>query len=166
MATQQQQPPSPLRIFETFNAYQRTAALRAGIDLDVFTAIGEGLDDPARIAKRCQASERGIRILCDYLTIMGLLEKQGGRYALASDSAAFLDRRSPACIASAGSFLTSTTLRSGYDDLAGAVRKGGTVMSEEGTMEPDHPIWVDFARSMAPMMAPLSQFIAEVVGMG
>src|SRR5258708_4799147 len=32
--------PSPERIFETLSAFQETAALRAAIELDVFTAIG------------------------------------------------------------------------------------------------------------------------------
>ena len=159
----QQQAPSPLLIFSTFNAYQRTAALRAAVELDMFTAIGEGNQAPAGIAKRCQASERGIRILCDYLVIIGLLDKNDGRYALTPDSAMFLDRRSPACIAAASTFLSSPTLTSGFNDLASAVRKGGTIVSAEGTMEPDHPVWVEFARSMAPMMVMPSRFIANLV---
>ncbi len=130
--TAPQQSPSPLRIFATFNAYQQTAALRAACELDLFTTIGEGNTDPGALAKRCGASERGIRILCDYLTIIDLLEKQNGRYALAADSAAFLDRRSPASFASAASFLTSSTLTSGYADLAAAVRKGGVAVTDEG----------------------------------
>jgi ubiquinone/menaquinone biosynthesis C-methylase UbiE len=162
MATQQQAP-SPRLIFSTFNAYQRTAALRAGVELDVFTAIGEGNQVPGEIAKRCEASERGIRILCDFLVISGLLDKHDGRYVLTPDSAMFLDRRSPACIAAASAFLTSPMLTSGFDDLASVVRKGGTIVSAKGTMEPDHPVWVDFARSMAPMMVMPSRFIAGLV---
>jgi hypothetical protein len=34
-------PPSPNRFFETMLAYQRTAALKAAIELDLFTAIGQ-----------------------------------------------------------------------------------------------------------------------------
>jgi len=33
-------PPSPQLFFETINAFQRTAALKAGINLGLFTAIG------------------------------------------------------------------------------------------------------------------------------
>ena len=73
---------NPELIFDTLNAYQKTAALRAAIELDVFTAIGEGADTVAALAKRCQATERGIRILCDYLTIIGFLTKHGQQYAL------------------------------------------------------------------------------------
>ena len=40
--TPQHRQPTPERIFDTLNAYQRTAALRGAIDLDLFTAIDEG----------------------------------------------------------------------------------------------------------------------------
>ena len=70
--------PSPALVFDTLFAYQRTAALRAAIELDLFRAIGEGPGDVASLARRCAASERGVRILCDYLTVIGLLNKTGG----------------------------------------------------------------------------------------
>src|SRR5579863_2625113 len=91
---------NPQLVYHTLNAYQNTAALRAGIDLDIFTAIGEGDDTVAALASRCRATERGIRILCDYLVIIGFLAKQEQRYGLSPESAAFLDRRSPTSMAS------------------------------------------------------------------
>jgi hypothetical protein len=38
--------------------------------VEVFTAIGDGNQTADAIARRCQASERGIRILCDSLVVM------------------------------------------------------------------------------------------------
>src|SRR5262245_26858472 len=64
-------PPSPQLYFETINAYQKTAALKAAIDLGLFTAIGTTPSTAAEIAARCQSPERGLRILGDYLTILG-----------------------------------------------------------------------------------------------
>ena len=90
------QQPSPERFFEVMNAYQQTAALKAAIELDLFTAIGEGAETAPALAQRCRASERGTRILCDYLVAIGFLSKDGSRYSLTADSAMFLDRRSPA----------------------------------------------------------------------
>jgi hypothetical protein len=81
--------PDPNRVYEAPNAYQQTGALKAAIELDVFTAIGEGGDSAAALANHCQATERGIRILCDYLTIFGFLTKEASRYSLTSDSATF-----------------------------------------------------------------------------
>jgi len=74
--------PNPELILDTLNAYQRTAALRAAIELDIFTAIGEGVATVEALAQRCRATGRGIRILCDYVTICGFLTKRDGRYAL------------------------------------------------------------------------------------
>jgi ubiquinone/menaquinone biosynthesis C-methylase UbiE len=146
------------------NAYQRTAALKGAIALDVFTAIGEGIHTASAIAARCRTSERGMRILCDYLVIIGFLAKQGGDYRLTPDSAMFLDRRSPAYLGTAERFLASSTLVDAYKDVAAIVRKGGEVISAHGTMDPEHPVWVEFARSMAPMMAMPAEAIAQLVG--
>src|SRR5262245_40562635 len=87
-------------ILDLFTANYRTAAIKTGIELDIFTAIGSGADVTRDLAARCGAAERGIRILCDYLTSIGLLTKQGERYGLGPDAAAFLDKRSLAYIGS------------------------------------------------------------------
>jgi hypothetical protein len=58
MSTSAAQQPSPQLFFQTINAHQRTEALKAAIELEVFTAIGEGNTTAAEIAKRCQARKR------------------------------------------------------------------------------------------------------------
>src|SRR3712207_616546 len=151
------QQPSPELFFQTVNSYQRTAAVKAAIELDIFTAIGEGDATPGEIAASRRLSERGARILCDFLVIMGMLTKDGGRYALTEDSAFFLDRRSPAYVGGAVEFMLAPTLVSNFDDLAAAVRRGGTANDEGGTVSHDNPIWETFARAMAPMAAVPSQ---------
>src|SRR5258707_3536602 len=100
-----QPPPSPVRFFETITGYQRTAALKAAVELALFTAIGAGNRSVPTIAERCSASERGVRILCDYLVVAGFLTKSGAEYGLTADSATFLDRKSPAYIGGAAAFL-------------------------------------------------------------
>ena len=159
-----QQQPSPEHFFDTANAYQRSAALKAAVELDIFTAVAEGNTDAPSIAAACGASERGARILCDYLVVIGFLTKEGGRYGLTQDSAFFLDRRSPAYMGSALDFLLSPTLMAGFEDLATAVRKGGSQSPGGGTVAPENPVWVKFARAMAPMMMPAAQEIARLVG--
>ena len=77
--------PTPERIFNTLNAYQQTAALKTAIELDIFTAIGDGTNQASTLAKQARASERGVRILCDYLTIQGFLTKQADSYALTQE---------------------------------------------------------------------------------
>jgi ubiquinone/menaquinone biosynthesis C-methylase UbiE len=163
MSTSAAQQPSPQLFFQTMNAHQRTEALKAGIELEAFTAIGEGNTTAAQIAKRCGTSEKGMRILCDFLTIMEMLTKQGNQYALTLDSATFLDKRSPAYLGGAVEFLCSPMLTEGSKHIAEAVRKGGTVMEGEGTIGPENPVWVNFARGMAPMMALPAQLMAKLV---
>ena len=158
------EPPSPVLFFDTLTAYaQNTAALKAALELKLFTAIGESRATSAELAAKCGAAERGIRILSDYLTILGFLEKNDDRYSLTRDSATFLDQKSPAYAGGAAAFLLSPTIRGAFDELAAAVRKGGTAQSEEGTMAPEHPVWVDFARGMAPMMTPPAQLLAGLL---
>ena len=145
------------------NAHQRTEALKTAIELEVFTAIGEGNTTTADLAKRCNASEKGIRVLCDFLTIMEMLTKQNGQYGLTLDSSVFLDKRSPAYIGGTVEFLGSPVLAGSAKFMTDAVRKGGTAMPDEGTVTPDNPVWVTFARAMAPMMSLPSQLIPNLV---
>jgi len=163
MSTPASQQPSPQLFFQTMNAHQRTEALKAGIELEVFTAIGEGNTTVPEIAKRCQASEKGIRVLCDYLTIMEMLTKQGGRYGLTLDSSVFLDKRSPAYLGGAVEFLSDPKITGGSKYMTEAVRKGGTALPDDGTIGPDNPVWVTFARAMAALMDLPSQLMAKLV---
>src|SRR3984957_1084929 len=68
---------TPERFFSAVNSYQLTEAIKSAIELEIFTAITEGNTTSETISKRCQATERGVRILCDFLTIHGFLTKQG-----------------------------------------------------------------------------------------
>ncbi|HUI83488.1 MAG TPA: methyltransferase [Candidatus Binatia bacterium] len=147
-------------------AFQRTFALKAAIELDIFRAVGDGPGDLASIARHAHASERGTRILCDYLVVAGLLEKIDGHYRHTPASAAFLDPASPNCIASIVRFLTLPELRQSYEHLADVVRTGRTVLPGQGSVEPENPIWVEFAQSMAPMMAPLAGPLGNIVLQG
>jgi SAM-dependent methyltransferase len=161
--TAQMTQPNPALFFETITAYQRSDAMRAAIELDLFTVIGEGNRTAAQIAAHCGASERGTRILCDYITMMGFLTKEGSSYALTQDSAVFLDRRSPAYMGGAIEFIASDQIKEGFKHLTEAVREGGTAVPDNGTLAPDHPVWIKFARAMAPMMRPVAQGIAQMI---
>jgi len=158
----QAQAPSPGVVFDTLQAYQRSVALKAGIDLDLFTAIAEGNQTLSAIATRIQASEKGTRVLCDYLCMMGFLVKQGADYTLTADSAAFLNRRSPAYLGSMANFLMSPHIAEMFEDITGVIRHGGALPSDNGALEPEHPMWVEFARSMAPMMQMPAELIARM----
>ncbi|MBA4189196.1 MAG: methyltransferase type 12 [Planctomycetaceae bacterium] len=156
--------PSPALLFDTLNAFQRTEALRAAIELDLFTLLAAGVSTPEQLASACKASPRGVRILADYLTILGFLRKQGDQYALTQDSAVFLNRQSPAYVGGVLEFMLTPQLRECFENLTAAVRKGGTATSAEGTVSHDNPIWVAFARAMGPMMQLPAKLLVNLVG--
>jgi ubiquinone/menaquinone biosynthesis C-methylase UbiE len=156
-------PPNPALLFDAINAFHKSAALRAAIELDLFTAVADGIATSIGLAAKCGAAERGVRILCDYLVLQGFLTKSGEAYGLAPISAAFLSKRSPAYMGSIVQFLHSPMLMGGFTDLAGAVRKGGTTIPQEGSLAPEHPAWVDFARAMAPLMAGPAEAMAKMI---
>jgi 2-polyprenyl-3-methyl-5-hydroxy-6-metoxy-1,4-benzoquinol methylase len=149
-------PLNPGLVFEMVQAHERSAALKAAIELDIFRAVGQGPGDVASIARHASASERGIRILCDFLVINEVLAKDGDRYVHTPTSAAFLDPASPACMASVAHFLGNPQIHAVYDNLADVVRAGRTPLAGQGTVEPENPVWVSFAENMAPMMGPMA----------
>lgn len=154
---------NPTMVLDMAQAVQKTAALRAAIDLDLFRAVGHGLGDVASIARHTKASERGIRILCDFLVINGVLAKDGEGYKHTPSSAAFLDPASPRCIASVAHFMTNSMLIDGLTRLSDVVRAGRTQLPGEGSVEPENPIWVEFAENMAPMMGPMAGPLSAVL---
>ena len=154
---------TPERIFNALNAHEQTAALLTAIELDIFTAIGAGANTAGAIAAKTGTAEKGARVLCDFMTIHGFLTKDQGKYALTQESAFFLDRKSPACVASMAGFLGSKQTRTRFDSLTEAVRKGGSVWSEGDNTKPNDEFWVAFARSMAGLAVPSSQFIAALL---
>jgi SAM-dependent methyltransferase len=153
---------TPEVVFDMLFAYQRTAALRAAIEIDLFRAIGEGPGDVESIARGCHASERGVRILCDFLAVHGVLNKAGGRYTHTPMSALFLDPQSPACMASTARFLGNPMVIEPFNRLTEIVRTGHTVLPGQGSVEPNNPAWVEFARNMAPMMGPMARPLAAI----
>jgi len=155
-------PPDPGIVFESINAYQRSAALKATVEVDVFSAVGAGDRTVESIPKATNASPRGVRILCDYMTLSGFLLKDADRYSLSIEAATFLDRNSPAYFGSAAYFMLNPDLIAGFQDLSAVVRAGTTTLPEQGTVTPDNPLWVDFARQMAPMVHPSAHEIAEL----
>jgi hypothetical protein len=59
---------SPDLFMDAVLAYQQTAAIKAALDLDLFSEIGKGNQTAESLARTTGAAVRGIRILCDYLT--------------------------------------------------------------------------------------------------
>jgi len=136
-------------VYDISLSYQKTAALSAAIKLDLFTTIGKRCLSVEQIAEVTGSSLRGVRILCDFLCVIGLLEKNTNLYNLAVDAKRFLDRSSPHCLADLIDFLAAPEIVSlVMNDPPAYVIRGGT--SGLSNLSPDNPVWVRFAQAMVP----------------
>jgi ubiquinone/menaquinone biosynthesis C-methylase UbiE len=153
---------SPVAFVEAALGYQKTAAIKAAVDLDLFTIIGLGADTVDELAATTKSAPRGLRILCDYLTVHGFLEKSGDRYVPTASSRTFLDRRSPAYMGTIVDFHAAREMVSLFlDDPVSYVRNGGSVGL--GSIAPDHSVWTKFAEAMTPVMRPVAEALARQI---
>src|SRR5215467_6239385 len=90
------QPVTPQRILSTLQAYRDAAALHTAIELELFTRIAHGTDTAASLAEEIGIPVRGVRLLCEYLVSVGLLDKQDETLKLTDDVRLYLDKKSPA----------------------------------------------------------------------
>jgi hypothetical protein len=65
---------SPELFVDGVLAYQKTAALKSAVELDLFSALQAESGKLGPTAAHVGPAERGVRILCDYLTVQGFLE--------------------------------------------------------------------------------------------
>ncbi len=156
----------PQQIWQVLTGFQNSAAFKAGVELELFTKIAEGNKTPAALAAACDAAERGVRILADSLTVIGLVNKSDGEYSLTDVSSAFLDKHSPMYLGCVVDFIMSPQLKHGFDDLTAAVRRGGAAFADSASLDPESDMWVTFAEAMMPMMMPAAQMIAGHVRFG
>ena len=152
----------PHPVFDTAFGYLRTAAITAAVKLDIFTLIGAGSSTVEALAAKCAASARGLRILCDYLTTIGLLQKRDFEYSLVPAAKRYLDRSSPFALTSGIDFLAAPEMVAmALDDPVAYVCRGG---SEGPTVvAPDSAVWVRFARAMAPFAIQAAKRLAAYV---
>jgi hypothetical protein len=153
---------SPDLFMDTVLAYQQTAAIKAAIELDLFSEIAKGKNTADSLAQTTGAAVRSIRILCDYLVVRGHLEKQSDQYRLTPSTAAFLDRSAPSWRGGAIEYLAAPEMMGLFlHDPAAFVRNGGSIGLANNA--PDHPIWVKFARAMGPSRVPIAAKVASEV---
>lgn len=86
---------TPADLLQLSGGYWSTCALHAGVKLDLFTPLAaEALTSPV-LAVRLGCDERGLTMLLNALTALGLLAKGNERYAATPSATRFLARTSP-----------------------------------------------------------------------
>ena len=86
---------NPGSLLETSGYYWKTCALHAGVKLDIFSIIGKSWLTAKEIADGLESGERGVAMLLNALTAMGLLIKKEGKFSNTISAITFLSRESP-----------------------------------------------------------------------
>jgi ubiquinone/menaquinone biosynthesis C-methylase UbiE len=146
---------SPAWLMEEFVAYERTFTLRTAIELDLFTHIGRDVNTIPALSKATGAPVRGLRVLCDNLTVRQHLVKEGNRYRLTLNSRVYLSKDSPAWFGSAIQFLAGDSYIEAFRDLTRSVKRGRGRSPKTN--------WPDFARCMSPLAQHVAEFMAEAM---
>jgi 2-polyprenyl-3-methyl-5-hydroxy-6-metoxy-1,4-benzoquinol methylase len=103
-----------------------------------------------------------MRILCDCLTVYGLITKNDSRSSHTPTSAVFLDSRSPQSMAPTLPFLMNDKIMQSSLLLTQTIRQNRTALQQPLAGD-EVQEWVTFARTMQPMMVSAAEYIAGIV---
>ena len=105
-------------LLSSTRAFQESRALLTALELDLFTAVGDGATGP-EAAARIGADARAAGMLLDALTALGALEKRDGRYRCTGESRALGPARP--------GLMHTVHLWETWSTLTDCVRTGGSV---------------------------------------
>ena len=77
-------------VYSLFTGAYKSQLMRIALTLDVFTPLASGPTDAQAVAQTCGCSPVGIQRLLDYLSAIGVIERQSNNYALTLTAATFL----------------------------------------------------------------------------
>jgi SAM-dependent methyltransferase len=159
--TDEQAQLTPQQVFAMMSGYIVSGAIKAALELEVFTHIANGNDTAEKIAAAKKTTPRAMRILCDVLVAQGLLGKSSGRYSVPPTSRALLVKGSPGYI---GAMSGIAINRWGWDAAGrmAEVLKAGHSLVEQGAEAPQNPFWEDFARGSRQMAIMSGPAVADV----
>lgn len=84
----------PDDLFEAIRAFMPSRVILTALELDIFTALGDGCD-AKELAKRISGDPRATELLLNALVSLGLLQKKNGTFSNAASAARFLAEGSP-----------------------------------------------------------------------
>lgn len=79
----------PDDLLETIRAFMPSRVILTALELDVFTALGDGCD-AKELSRRISSDPRGIELLLNALVSLGLLQKENGIFRNTPSAARFL----------------------------------------------------------------------------
>ncbi len=128
----------PDKLQEDNRGFQTSRLLLTAVELDIFTALGDG-DTAEGVAARIDTDPRATGLLLDALTAYGLLEKREGRYSNGTTAQRYLAAGAPDD--SRMSLLHLVGLWRRWHTLTECVRKGTSVTYTE--MKDRDPKWTE-----------------------
>ena len=135
---------TPERLTQFAFAYAPPVMISTALELGVFDALESGPKSASELAKTLKVSERGLPMLMNGLVAFEFLAKDGDRYSLTPESAAFLVSSKPAYIG--GLFRNICTRQlPAWLFLADVVRTGQPVQDVTGGADAG-----EFLRSFRP----------------
>jgi len=120
----------PDHLMQSFRAFQESRVLLTALELDLFTAVGEGAN-AAKVAAACRSHPRATEQLLNALVALGMLRKKSGVFENGSLAAHFLAAGSPED--ARGALKHQVSLWRTWSTLTEAVRTGHAVAHEEMT---------------------------------
>jgi 2-polyprenyl-3-methyl-5-hydroxy-6-metoxy-1,4-benzoquinol methylase len=114
------------QMMETTRAFQASRVLLTAIELDLFSAVGNGATDQ-EIATRIGCNVRSTAMLLNAAVALGVLQKSGDRYENLPDIARYLVRGSPDYVQPA--LMHTVNVWNTWSTLTAAVRSGTAVIT-------------------------------------
>ena len=113
---------TPEQVLALGRSYQGAAVLAAAADLDVFTRLSAGAQTARQLARTLQCDSRGLTVLLNALTALGLAEKSGERYALSPGVKGLLTTESDQSVLAMAQHQANCLRR--WAQLAGVIKSG------------------------------------------
>ena len=113
--------PDPDFVYSLFTGVYKPQLVRIALTLDIFTPLASGPADAQAVAKACGCSPSGIRVLLDYLSSIGVVERHSDNYALTPTASTFFVPKKHSYV---GDLIMEETSAETVECYLGAVRSG------------------------------------------
>ena len=154
--------PTPDAIMQLTRAYAGSKALVSAVELGLFTTLADGPQTGAALQAKLGLQPRGIADWLDALVSLGMLERDGGRYANTAATGLYLDRAKPTYVG--GMVVGMAADTSHWDSLTAALRTGRPQIEGDDDylgQYRDPALFTEFMHSMTGLSMGAAQAIAE-----
>lgn len=157
----------PEMIMGLMQGAQASAVTGAALQTGIFGALAGGPASAEAVADRIHCPVRSTHVLLDALTVLGLVQAEGASYKLAPVAADHLVPGKPMYMGDVANIFLNPMMWTNLGRLTDAVRAGGSV-AETHAETPEHPFWIEFAKSSAafaiPAAAALDGILSGFIG--